>query len=152
MQGYGIESTLEGLLPWSWARERLERTKTFMVGSVTPDGAPHAAPIWALWIDEKLVFSTGERTRKARNLVANPRCTVTIEHDDEAVIIEGVTTLLNDDALKTRVLAAYSAKYEWDMSNDSSPWFVVHPRVAFGFIDKEGTFAPTATRWLFDPE
>lgn len=148
--GYDLEPSDDGLLPWSWAEERLTPTKTYMLGTVTPDGTPHVAPIWGLWIDNALVFSTGENTRKARNLAANGRCTVSIERDDEAVTIEAVARVLEDASLKARVLIAYQAKYAWDMSTDASPWFVARPLKAFGFIDKDGLFGKTATRWLFE--
>ena len=42
------------------------------VCSTRPDGRPHAMPVWALWIDGALWFSTDPSSYKARNLARSP--------------------------------------------------------------------------------
>ncbi len=45
MPGYGIAAADEGsgLLPWSWAAQRLTSAQNYWVASIRPDsGAPHA--------------------------------------------------------------------------------------------------------------
>jgi hypothetical protein len=44
-------------------------------------------------------------------------------------------------------MGAYKKKYAWDMKGTG--FFVVRPRVAFGFIEKDKLFTETATRWVF---
>jgi hypothetical protein len=68
-------------LPWSRARDLLAASPTqsglaFFLGTARPDGRPHAAGIGALWFDGDLYFTSGPETRKARNLAANPACTI----------------------------------------------------------------------------
>jgi hypothetical protein len=138
-----------GLLPWSWAVERLAAAHNYWLASVRPDGRPHAMPVWGVWLDDALLFSTGARTRKARNLAADPRCVITTERADEAVIVEGVCETLADDGRVERFLAEYNAKYRWNMDTSWGPFYGVRPQVAFGFIEHSDQFGSTATRWRF---
>ena len=73
MPGYGISESLDGVLPWSWAEERLRSSRNFWVSSTWPDGRPHAMPVWAVWLDGALYFSTASNSAKARNLLAKPQ-------------------------------------------------------------------------------
>jgi hypothetical protein len=92
MPGYGISpANAEGdLLPWSWAVQRLEQARNYWVASSGPDGSPHLAAVWGVWVDDAFHFSTGGRSRKARNLATDPRCVVSPEQAEEAVVLEGV--------------------------------------------------------------
>jgi Pyridoxamine 5'-phosphate oxidase len=42
------------------------------LGTVRPDGRPHAAGIGAIWHDDAVSFVSGPDTRKSRNLAAEP--------------------------------------------------------------------------------
>src|ERR1700720_4522180 len=81
MPGYGIldADKGKGLLPWTWAVERLSKARNYWVATTRPDGNPHAMPVWGVWIDDAFHFSTGTQSRKARNLVHNPNCVVGCE-------------------------------------------------------------------------
>ena len=81
MPGYGIVGADEGigLLPWSWAEERLLQSKNFWLATRWPDGRPHVMPVWAIWHAGALWFSSSRQSRKARNLAADPRCVLTTE-------------------------------------------------------------------------
>src|SRR5918911_967303 len=78
------------LLPWSWALERLARSRNYYLSTTWPDGRPHVAPVWAVWLEGELLLSTGARTRKARNLDHDPRCVLSTDNVEEAVVVEGV--------------------------------------------------------------
>ena len=69
--GYGFPSAAEGLLPWKWAEKRLVESHNYWFVSVRPDDAPHAMPIWGIWVDQRFYFSTGGKSRKAKNLARN---------------------------------------------------------------------------------
>ena len=156
MPGYGIldAASGQGLLPWSWAAERLSKGHTYWIATTRPDGAPHAMAVWGVWLEDRFCFSTGRRSRKARNLVANPKCVVCTEQALEAVIVEGVAELLTDPSLLRRFVEAYKAKYQWDVDTNGteSPIYAVRPRVVFGFIEHSNQFTGTATRWVFEDE
>jgi pyridoxamine 5'-phosphate oxidase-like protein len=150
MPAYGIlpADGGEGLLPWAWAEQRLRDAHTYWVATTRIDGAPHAAPVWALWFDDAVVFSTSARSRKAANLARDARCVVSIERDDTAVIVEGDAGTLAPER-RHAYDAAYADKYAFDISEMTDPLFVVRPRVVFGFIDSANRFSATATRWTF---
>jgi PPOX class probable F420-dependent enzyme len=139
----------EGLLPWSWAEERLAAARTYWIASVRANGAPHVAPVWALWFDDAVVFSTSPSSRKAANLARDPRVVVSVEAGDEAVIVEGAVTHVLDRARRDAYCDAYEVKYAYDMRAMPDPLHVVEPRVVFGFIASDDRFANTATRWIF---
>jgi hypothetical protein len=154
MPGYGILDADGGggLLPWSWAVERLEKAHNYWVSTSAADGRPHAAAVWGVWLDGVYYFSTGEQSRKARNLAARPQCVVTTERAAEAVIVEGKASPVRDPQLLARLCRVYGAKYDWDMDPGQSFFLAVRPQRAFGFIEAAGEFARTATRWVFAAE
>ena len=132
MPGYGIAETSKGLLPWSWARQRLEKSHNYWISTVRPDGLPHTMIVWGLWLDGAFHFSTGGQSRKARNLKANPRCVVCSEKANEAVVVEGVVEVSNDVKLRKRFAGLYQKKYKWDMSTFADAVYILRPQVAFG--------------------
>lgn len=151
MPGYGIaeESGGKGLLPWSWALERLNDAHNYFVATVRPDGRPHVMPVWGVWLDDAFYFSTGTTSRKARNLAANASCVVTTERADESVIVEGVAEEAADaDALR-RFVEVYHEKYDWEIDTSAGGIYAVRPRTIFGFIETADNFSKTATRWTF---
>lgn len=150
MPGYGIKGPEEGtgLLPWKWAEDRLGKVHNFWVGTTQPDGRPHVMPVWGVWMDGGLYFSTGAKSRKARNLRANPSCVVCGEHARGQIIIEGTARRLSEPKLWKRFAAVYEKKYDFDMSGYSAePFYVVRPRTVFAFWEKD--FVGSATRWKF---
>lgn len=150
MPGYGIKGPDEGtgLLPWNWAEERLQKAHNFWVASTRPDGQPHVMPVWAVWMEGALYFSTGAKSRKARNLRANPSCVVCAEQARGQIVIEGTAKRLSDSKLWKRFAKVYEKKYDFDMSGYSAePFYVVRPRTVFGLWEKD--FVGSATRWNF---
>ena len=158
MEGYGVPAELDGLLPWAWACERLERSRNFGLCTVTPEGRPHSLPIWAVWLEDRseFFFSCATDSRKARNLAANPH--VVVSNDDlvEVVSVEGVARPVSGLAAEEPV-AAYILKYAPladDMPPDelaefvrSNAMFLVRATRAFGLIERAEEFSQRATRW-----
>jgi hypothetical protein len=156
--GYGFPKGTKGLLPWSWAEQRLKKSHNYWITTVKPDGSPQASPhtmvVWGLWQDGCLLFSTGSKSRKARNLAHNQNCVVCTEHAHEAVIVEGVAEIANV-AARRKLLPVYEKKYKFDMGtmkedilSMKEPVFAVRPRVVFGLWEKE--FIGKSTRWKFE--
>ena len=148
MPGYGIPKGKKGLLSWKWAEQRLEKSHNYWISTARPDGTPHTMIVWGLWLDGRFYFSTGEKSRKARNLEANPKCVICSERAEQAVIVEGVAELVSDRAFRKKFGDLYQKKYDWNMKDFSEPIYVVRPRVAFGLFEKK--FMGSATRWKFD--
>ena len=153
MPGYGLPKSKKGLLPWKWAEDRLGKSRQYWIATTRPDGRPHVMVVWALWMDGVLYFSTGSKSRKARNLKANPSCTMCTERADEAVILDGVVETERDVEKICEFLRLYEKKYKWDMSSMADdllklkePVFYLRPKVGFGLWEKK--FATSATRWI----
>jgi nitroimidazol reductase NimA-like FMN-containing flavoprotein (pyridoxamine 5'-phosphate oxidase superfamily) len=81
MPGYGIADAKggRGLLSWQWATERLEKGRTYWLATTRETGMPHVMPVWGVWFSDAFFFSTGNQSRKARNLAKNPGCSVATE-------------------------------------------------------------------------
>jgi len=67
-------------------------TKTGKLATVREDGRPHVVPVWFVLDGDKIVFNTGEASVKAKNMLRDPRVSITV--DDQAppysfVTIEG---------------------------------------------------------------
>lgn len=147
MPGYGIPRSKKGLLPWKWAKDRLQSSHNYWISTVRADGSPHTMVVWGLWLDGVFLFSTGNESRKARNLAMNPRCVIGNEKANEAVVVEGVAETTTDARLRKKFAALYQKKYKFDMSGFAEPIYVVRPRIAFGLSEKD--FMGKATRWQF---
>src|SRR5688572_3228379 len=113
MPGYGVLGPDEGsgLLPWAWAQERLVGSRNYWIVTLWPDGRPHSMPVWGVWDDGALWFSSGGRSRKARNLAADPRCVVTTEDATEPVVVEGLASPVDERDAVARVAEVMNAKY-----------------------------------------
>lgn len=147
MPGYGMPTGIKGLLPWTWAEERLRKSHNYYVVTVRPNATPHAMPVWGIWVDGRMYFSTGSQSVKARNLAANASCTICTEKASEAVVVEGTASSITDAARIAELSSHYSRKYKsFTLDPKMGPIFEVRPKVAFGLREK--TFKST-TRWTF---
>jgi len=153
MLGYGLPQNKKGLLPWKWAEQRLRKSHNYWITTVKPDGSPHTMVVWGLWLDGAFLFSTGQQSRKARNLAQNPRCVVCTEHAEEAVVVEGVAEIVGVP-VRREFLKKYQPKYHFDMASMEEdilamkePVFGVRPHLVFGLYEKN--FMGSATRWKF---
>jgi hypothetical protein len=152
MPGYGIAPVddSDGLLPWSWAAERLASSRHVWIASVGDDGSPHLAPVWAVWLDGELHFSTGGRSRKARNLLRRPACSAAVEDPVESLVLHGHVRRHDAAGAIGDVERAYTAKYgEGFPDPDENPLLALVPAVAIAVIGREPEFTTRATRWTF---
>jgi general stress protein 26 len=149
MPGYGVLAAAEGtgLLPWSWAEERLARTRNYWLATVTPSGAPHLMPVWAVWQHHELWFSSANRSRKARNLAADSRCTLSTDDPLEPVVVSGSARRISDREELERMLEAENAKYGTDYGEE-----MVDPQFnsVFG-LTPEWVFALDTTDFVGSP-
>lgn len=143
---YGIPTTAEGLLPWSFVERRLADDRTFWLVTTRPDGAPHARPVWGVFVDGAFHCGGGERTRWVRNVGRDPRVTVHRESGEDVVVVEGVADRLDDTADPNRLERiddAYEEKYG---VRHGTPVFAVRPSRVLAWSD----YPTDATRWTFE--
>jgi hypothetical protein len=99
-------------LPWSRPRDLLAAslphpgTPVFL-GTARPDGRPHAAGIGAIWMDGDVCFSSGPDTRKTRNLLANPACTISVRLRGLDLVLEGEAKRVTDTGTLERAAVLY---------------------------------------------
>src|SRR5262249_17789010 len=106
--GYGITDDEDGMLPWSWATERLEAARNYWIATASVGHGPAAKPVWGLWRDGVFLFSTGERSRTARDLANDPRVVVHLESGDDVVVLEGSVIAVEGSR---EISDDYDAKY-----------------------------------------
>lgn len=137
--GYGVPDGPEGMLPWTWAEERLAGSRNYWVATV----GPHASPVWGLWQDGGLLFSCGRQSRKARALAEDPRIVVHLESGDDVVIVEGAV----EPAVATDAdVEAYECKYDY-RPDPGEGWYRVVPKRALAWREVE--YPRSATRYDF---
>jgi Pyridoxamine 5'-phosphate oxidase len=101
-----------GAMPWSRAAEALgtgslgPETPCFL-GTVRPDGRPHAAGIGVVELDGDLYFTSGPGTRKSHNLAANPACTVSMRLEGIDLVVEGEAHRVTDQPTLEQVAALF---------------------------------------------
>jgi hypothetical protein len=134
---------------------------TYFVGTVRPDGRPHAAGVGAVYVGPDLYFVSGPRTRRARNLAKDGACTLSVRLKGIDVVFEGTAARVSDSATLEKVAAKYNeggwpCKVEGDAftapfnapSAGPPPWhlyrFVFN--TVFGVAGEE---PHGATRWQF---
>src|SRR5947207_1045727 len=89
MPGYGIATARRGLLPWTWAAERLTNSHNYWISTARPDGRPHCMGVWGVWYAGMFYFSSGRESVKSRNLKKNPYCVICTENAAQPVVLEG---------------------------------------------------------------
>lgn len=109
--------------------------------------------VWGIWWTDSFWFSTGSRTRKARNLAANARCVVGTEKADEAVVLEGTAQEISDPAVCKQLIEIYNSKYGGDLGplleSSGSYIYRVSPQTVFGQDENAENFTEAVTRWTF---
>jgi PPOX class probable F420-dependent enzyme len=105
----------------------LERQRSGRLATVDPRGQPHAVPIcYALLdgilytpIDEKPKSGDPRELRRIRNILANPKVCLVVDHYEDAdwarlawLQVRGKASLVEDEAERARALAALRARYQ----------------------------------------
>jgi general stress protein 26 len=165
MQQTNLDIYGAGPIPWSRALDQLQDDsvkKTYWLATVRPDGRPHVAGVGAVWLDGTFYFTSGEGTRKSRNLAENPNCVVSVTLPDLDLVVEGTATPVTDSATLQRIAERYAAQ-GWPASVGDgaitapysapsagpAPWrlYAVTPITAFGVAPAEPN---GAMRWRFE--
>jgi hypothetical protein len=151
-------------IPWARALAQLEAgaaTRSWLA-TTRPDGRPHLAGVGVQWLDGRLYFTSSAGTRKSRNLVTNPHCTIALSLPDLDLVVEGIAARVTDPATLGRLAARYAAQGWPATVSDGAltapysapsagppPWdlYAVKVETVFGVATAE-PFG--ATRWRFE--
>ncbi len=130
--------TTDGLPPVNWESilERLDagsppapnahNSRTTWLSTLNEDGSPHVTAVGALWVDGSFWFQTGSGTRKARNVIRDPRCSIAVSILDADVVAEGEATRETDPATLTSLAGAW-ADQGWPAELDESGTGITAP-------------------------
>jgi len=154
-------------LEWSRPHDILATSQarldlTFFLGTVRPDGRPHATGIGALWYDGDFYIVSGPETRKSRNLEANPACTISVKLEGIDLVLEGEAHRVTDQPTLEKAAQLYrEAGWPVEAQGDAftapysapsagpPPWYLY--RFTFHTAFGVGTAKPDgATRWHFE--
>ena len=149
-------------MPWVEARRRLGGGDWYSwLSTEHPSGRPHTRPVLAVWLDDTLYFVANAGSRKARNLVRTPACSVALATSDAHLVVEGTAAIQRDARLLRRVADLYLSKYDWHVEIQAgafhgegaptagpSPYdvYALRPTYIYGFGVSE-SWSPT--RWRF---
>src|SRR5207253_2078822 len=140
-----VETQLADLL--SHDDPRSPNRSTFWLTTLNDDGSPHVTSVGALWHAGSCWFQTGERTRKAKNVARDPRCSISVATKGFDVMVTGDARRVTDPKVVAEIAALW-AKSGWPAQPDDTgtgitapfnaptlgppPWFVyeVTPRTA----------------------
>ena len=146
---YGIPKHNKGLLPWSHVTERMTQAMHYWVCTVGTDHRPHITPVDGLWLEDRLYFGGSPKTRRNRDLTANPAVSVHLDSSEDVVILHGDAHLQTPDhELAVRLAKASTEKYGYAPSPEDYQKMGVHifrPRTVFAWKQ----FPKDATRWQF---
>jgi nitroimidazol reductase NimA-like FMN-containing flavoprotein (pyridoxamine 5'-phosphate oxidase superfamily) len=142
-------------MPWAEVAARLSPARTYWLGTTTPSGAPHAAPVWGAVTGETLYLYSERSTVKARNLALDPRVVIHLESGEDVLIVHGAAEDLGAPAGLASVVAALAAKYtrpeDRQYLPDADPAFDVvyalRPRSAMAWRLED--YAASQRRWSF---
>ena len=156
----------DAVLPWSRARDVLDAIDpsahiTWFLGTSGVDGRPHAAGVGALWYAGELYFTSGDTTKKSRDLAANPSASISVSLDGIDLVFEGTVERVTDHSTLDALVKAYNdsgwpASVEGDAftapfsapSAGPPPWNLY--RLAFDRVIAVASAEPNgATIWRF---
>jgi pyridoxine/pyridoxamine 5'-phosphate oxidase len=127
-------------LPWEWVDERLESAWNYWLTTTSAAG-PYTRPVWCLWSDGGLLFTTSTSSRKARDFLADPRVSIHPELVREVVVVDGRVEPAEPDE---SAVEAYRQKYG-RRPPAAQRWFVVRPTRVYAA--DEATYPASATRF-----
>ena len=157
----------DSTIPWERAHELLEfgpkgPEAGFFLATVGPDSRPHTAGVGVVWYDGDLYFTSGPRTRKARNLANNSACSIAVKLPGMDLTFDGEAALVTEPEILRCVVEIYR-QLGWPAevtvnaltapfsapSAGPPPWNLY--RFSFSSVVGVSTAEPNgATRWRFE--
>ncbi len=141
------------MLPWSHVVQELREARNYWLATASATGVSHTMPVWAVWEEDQLLFSTSPLSTKARNLRENPHASVHLESGKRVVVLQGEIHPVADPRVQELYRVGYNPKYDWDFTPEQvrAGVYAFRPRRAFAWLDDHGDgFAKAATRFTFE--
>ena len=113
----------------------------------TFDGRPHVKPVWRIWFDGRLYFSTSPKSVSGLNLSTRNSIAIHLESGDDVVILEGKAEPVTDGKLLSKLDEAYFAKYAYHLPAEDGSVYSLGHKVAFSWVERD--FVGSATKYVF---
>src|SRR6478752_6205970 len=108
-----------GAIDWTLVEEQLAdlsvhddprspNRSTFWLTTLNADGSPHVTSVGALWHADSYWFQTGDRTRKAKNVARDPRCTISVATQGFDVMVAGDAGRVTDLKIVAEIAALWA--------------------------------------------
>lgn len=107
LDGYGNDA-----LAWERAHKALAIGSTgpditHFLGTIGQDGQPYVAGVGCSWYDGDLYFTSSLNARKARNVLANPTCTIAVKVNKLDITLRGTAAPVTDMATLEQIARIY---------------------------------------------
>jgi general stress protein 26 len=135
------------LLTWEFVQREMTGARNYWLSTSTNDGTPHVAPVWGIWLDDRLYFDGSGSTKWGRNLANDPRIAVHLPDPERVVVVEGIARMLGDNDLTDDEWSTLDSTYRHKYSVDEgSPFRYVEPTKVLAW---DGDDLQNMTRWIF---
>jgi hypothetical protein len=140
-----MPETSEHLLDWQFVAEEMSKAEHYWIACVNGRNAPHVAPLWGIWFENRIHFDGSPQTGWAKNLKVNGQIAVHLPSGEQVIIVEGSATTLEDDELSSEEWALLDGIYQKKYGvKEGSPYWYVQPSKVLAWKDMQ-----TMTRWIF---
>jgi len=110
---------------WRAMEARLGRESEIWMATVRHDGRPHLAPLWFVWLEDKIYVCTGSGTQKFINMRTNQSVALSLTDALNVLIIEGEAHVAPRELID-KLAEYFFNKYEWDFRyDDSEKWQLI---------------------------
>lgn len=110
---------------WRTIESRLSRETTIWLSTVRRDGRPHLVPVWYVWLDGRIYFTTSTTSQKFANMIGNQNVALALPDAINVIIIEGEAHTATRATMDT-LAEHFFHKYEWDYRHDdAADWRLV---------------------------
>ena len=99
---------------------------TFWLTTLNADGTPHVTSVGALWHAGSCWFQTGDRTRKAKNVARDPRCSISVATKGFDVMVAGEAERVADPKIVAEIAELW-ANSGWPAEPDQSGTGITAP-------------------------
>ncbi len=127
------------------ALHRLAASMNYWICTTRPDGRPHTAPVWGVWLDGALYFGT--RGQKSRNLETLPYAIAHIDSSDDVAMVAGPVTSVDDREGIHRIQVAQHEKYGAAVTGEPGPfrYYRLEPEEGWAWLDS--TIVNVGSHW-----
>src|SRR6476646_8860555 len=91
---------------------------TTWLTTLNADGSPHVTAVGAVWDDDTFWFQTADRTHKAKNIVRDPRCAVSLTLDGSYVNVAATAEKVTDPDDVARIANIFATRGGWPAEPD----------------------------------